>query len=227
MEKDPKLISLSSTMSLLKYKKGLMMFVFTAIWVTFTLLPIALHRESEGCKILSTVMSMVPLPLVVYFILKNIIVVALNTNPEDDKTINLVEYVLAILSWVGAWSLIYYAFWVWNPEFYPSLPFTESAYKVWCYFALISTGITVTDSPAFAESENEWIALIQSVHGLSNYVITVGIFAIIIAIILENNHKIMSHHSHSSSSTPSQYPSSEQPQELRKRYFPPQAIVFN
>ena len=221
MEKDSRTSSLP-TFPLSKYKKGLLLFAFTVLWVALTLLPVALHRENEICKVLSTVMAMIPLPIVVYFLFKNIIVVVLNSNPEDDKTINLVEFVLTVISWVGAWSLIYYSFWVWNPDFYPTLPFTESAYKVWCYFALISTGLTVTDSPTFAESENEWISLIQAVHALSSYIITAGIFAIIIAIILENNHKITSHHSHSSTPSTSTSSSSsssifEQPVDLRKR----------
>lgn len=182
-----------------KYKKGFLLFTLVATWTMLTLLPVALHRESEGCKVASTVMAMIPLPIVVYFLFKNVIVVVLNTNPEDDKTINLVEFVLTILSWVAAWSLIYYSFWVWDIHFFPLLPSTGSAYKVWCYFLLVSAGLTVTDSPTFSESENEWISVIQSVQVISSYIITAGIFAIIVAIIFENNRKASQHHSHSSS----------------------------
>lgn len=187
--------SISSTCEV---RKALLFALFITAWTTLSILPLQLDRDDNMMKIIFTVLACFPIPFVSYYFFVAFIYVLFNKNPDDDRKINIIAFMIIVVTWIISWSSVLLIFWTWHPAYYLEIEPTQNAYKVWGELLAVSMETYAANSPLAAATHNVWVALTLATESVLSVWINIVLFSIVVTLVhtrvIETNKKRKHHH---------------------------------
>ena len=184
--------------SMYESKKAFIVFAIVTIWCTLAILPMHIDDANENFRIVTTVLGVIPLPIVMYYIYMSFIYVAFNRDSQDDIRLSIIAFIFTLLAWVVAWSMIYIILWIWGHDNFKHFS-TTNVYEAWGFLIAGSLFVIPGSAPYYTgDPTMVFSALICGLNAFFSILLLFAVFAVIIEIVRGLNKKSR-HHKHESS----------------------------